>query len=178
MITVTDSHLFPSYTDIQILHLTEPYTAFRDVNASRVLCGYPTTCTSALGGARSMWLSPERRSASIRRTSSPSGSRSSLGQMPTSSARLSSLPGWEYSHRWLFLEFCDPSGASISRLLRFVFLTRRFRDVVQTEYRRGFSHRATLGSLVSLRPRKSRSPRLSNREAIRSHGCIHGCSPS
>jgi hypothetical protein len=97
-----------------------------------------------------MWLSLKTRSASIRRTSNPSGSRSSMGQMPTSSAQLSGLPRWECSRRWLFLEFCDPSGAAILRLHRFVFLTRRFRDVLQTEYRRGLSHRATLCSLVSL----------------------------
>jgi hypothetical protein len=122
--------------------------------------GYLTTSTSTLGRAHSMWLSLKKRSASIRRTSNPSGSRSSLGQMPTSNAQLSGLPRWECSRRWLFLEFCDPSGAAISRLHRSLFLTRRFRDVLQTEYRRGLSHRATLRSLVSLN-HNSRVPHVS-----------------
>ena len=74
--------------------------------------GHLTKCTSTLGRAHSMWLSVERRSASIRRTSNPSGSRSSMGQMPTSSAQLSGLPRWECSHRWAIPRILRSIGRS------------------------------------------------------------------
>ena len=157
MISVTVSHLFPTYTDIQIIHSIQPSTANRGVQALEFCVGFLTTCTSTLGRAHLMWLSLKERSASIRRTSNPSGSRASMGLMPTSSAQLSGIPRWERSHRWLFLETCDPSGAALPRLHQFILLTRRFRDVLQTEYPKSGCQRATPFSYGSM-SRRGRVP--------------------
>ena len=41
VIWVTISQLFPSYTDIQIIHLIYPYTAHRDVQRFEFCGGLP-----------------------------------------------------------------------------------------------------------------------------------------